>query len=42
LQLEEPQRAEEQLNAAAELQGSNMDAQHAKLLDMARIMLTSI
>ena len=49
IQLEEPERAEEQLTAATELLGAGeggephqRDPQRAKLLDMARIMVTSI
>lgn len=42
LQLEEPERAEEQLTAAAELHAKKADPQRTKLMDMARIMLSSI
>eukprot|EP00983_Pelagomonas_calceolata_P063457 1147737-Pelagomonas_calceolata.AAC.4 len=41
-QLEEPERAEEQLAAAAELHALRPDPQRSKLMDMARIMLSSI
>ncbi|KAF5841781.1 subunit of axonemal inner dynein [Dunaliella salina] len=42
IQLEEPERAEEQLAAAAELHAIRPDPQRSKLMDMARIMLSSI
>mmetsp|Transcript_9467 Transcript_9467/g.25523 ORF Transcript_9467/g.25523 Transcript_9467/m.25523 type:complete len:385 (+) Transcript_9467:172-1326(+) len=42
IQLEEPERAEEQLAAAAELHALRPDPQRSKLMDMARIMLSSI
>lgn len=42
IQLEEPERAEEQLVAAAELHAHSSNAARGKLLEMARIMLNAI